>query len=148
MPVPSTTQTQMKSHLGRVPALDANGFIDNISFKRNVISKVTDYTVLATDSGSLITSYGATADIEFTLPALADGLEFTFINCADIEMKISSAAGNDIVTFNDAAASSITFTTASKQLGAAITLVSDGTVWYSLMHAPNAGSLPTAAAIA
>lgn len=148
MPTPSTQQTQMDTFLGKAPALDGNLIIDDIAYKRNVVAKTADYTVDAKESGTLFTTEGATADVEFTLPALADGLEFIFFNAEDIELKVSSAADNTIVATGDAAAGSVTFTTATTQIGAGVTMICDGAKWMCLMHAGNSGSLPSAAAVA
>ena len=147
MPNQSTIQTQMDLFLGKAPNVDANGVIDNISYKRNVVAKVADYTAKASESGTLFTSEGATADIEFTLPALADGLEFIFFNAEDIEMVVSSAADNTMVASGDAAAGHITFTTATVQIGCGVTVICDGSKWMCLMHIGNSGSLPAPVAV-
>lgn len=131
MPTESTEQTHMKRFMGKAPNVDGNGLIDNIAFKRYIVNKTADYTVQAKESGALFTNYGITSDIEFTLPAHADGLEFEFVNCADVELKVSSADGDDIVTFNDLAADSIAYTDASKQIGGGMKLTSNGTVWIA-----------------
>lgn len=148
MPTLSTAQTQMDTMLGKYPCLDANGVIDNISYKRNVVAKTAAYTVLASQSGTLFTNYGATASVTFTLPAMADGLEFWFFAAADVALVVASGTADKIVTSNDAAADSVAFQTSSEILGNAMVFISDGTLWYCLMLATNAGSLPYSATIA
>lgn len=128
MPTPSTEQTQMSTFMGRAPSLDANGQIDNIAFKVNVISKAANYTVKATESGSI---FIATAAVVFTLPAPADGLTYTFINAADANMQISANADDKMITFNDVDADYIIFSTAGNKIGAMALVVSDGTMWYA-----------------
>lgn len=94
------------------------------------LNKATDYTVTAADSGTLFT---ASAAVNFTLPTIAAGLSFSFLNLADSNMAITSAAGNDIVTDGDAAASSITFSTSSHKIGGWVDIIANaaGTKWYA-----------------
>ena len=128
MPTPSTEQTQMATFMGRAPALDANGQIDNIAFKVNVITKGASYTVKASESGSV---FIASAVATFTLPAPADGLYYIFINATDANMTIAANADDKMITFNDVDADSIAFSTTSEKAGAMALVVSDGTMWYA-----------------
>lgn len=128
MPTPSTEQTQMSTFMGRAPALDANGQIDNIAFKVNVITKGASYTVKASESGSV---FIASAVATFTLPAPADGLYYIFINATDANMTIAANADDKMITFNDVDADSIAFSTTSEKAGAMALVVSDGTMWYA-----------------
>jgi len=116
---------------GRAPAVDGDGMIDALAMKRNVVAKTASYTVKASESGTLFTTLGATGAITFTLPAVADGLEFTFVNAVDQNMVIAGAANDLIVTFNNATADSISFATASEKIGGAARVTSDGTYWYA-----------------
>lgn len=100
---------------GRIWFDDANE--NHVGFQR-VVEKATDYTVLATDHGTLFLA--TTADANFTLPTIAPGLQFEFLRTDEFELAITSAAGNDIIAFNDATASSLTFTTATSQIGARV----------------------------
>ena len=142
-----TKQIQMNRHLGMAPSLDADGIIDNISYKRNVVAKLVDYTVKAEETGTLFTTIGATADVNFTLPTAADGLEFWFINSVDVELMVTSAPADKMIVFNDAAADTIAFTDASKQIGSGVVCISDGTYWHVFTVAANAGSMPAPATI-
>ncbi len=101
------------------------------------VAKTTDYTCLESDSGTNFTTTGASAAVEFTLPAVSlTGWHATFWNTASTEreMKVSSAAGNDIIAANDKAASNVTFTTAGEQIGQSMWMVSNGTVWLCFMR--------------
>lgn len=77
----------------------------------------TALTVVAADNGrEFIKTAGAA--VTFTLPTIAVGLEFWFTSNQDVNLIIVSAAGNDIVTIGDAAASTITHSTAGDLIGA------------------------------
>lgn len=88
-----------------------------LTHPRGVWRKSADYTVVAADTGRLFIST-ASGDIEFTLPAIAVGLSFEFLQTVDQEMLITSPEGDNIVTFNNTAADGISFTTGSEQKGA------------------------------
>jgi hypothetical protein len=53
--------------------------------------------------------------VTFTLPTKANGLAFRFAQTADANLVISGS--NDIVHKGDAAASTVTFSTASEKIG-------------------------------
>lgn len=95
---------------------------------RKVVSKAADYTVLTTDSGTLFT---ATAAANFTLPTAVGntGMNFEFFNAADSNMTVTSTPADSMITFNDAAADSVAFSTASEKIGGSIRVTSDGTKW-------------------
>ena len=131
MPLPSTRQSHMDIFHGSAPNVDDNHIIQSIAFKQNVVAKTADYTLLASDSGTVFTTGGATTQVEFTLPAVAnsDGLVYWFINAKDSEMKLSAPTGT-LCGFNDIAANSLAYTTASNQAGCGFMAVCDGTKWY------------------
>ena len=79
---------------------------------------VTDKTVLAAESGTLFIC--TTADCTATLPTIAAGLIYEFVMCADFELVVVSAAGDDLIVGHDLSADSITFTTAGQQIGARV----------------------------
>ena len=130
MPTPSTAQTHMKLYNGMAPCVDANGVIDDISYKVYVITKVADYTVLASESGAWFTTSGATADVEFTLPTNADGLIYYFFNGADHELKVTADTADTMMAFNDVAADSVAYTTSNEHVGGAFVCFADGTNWF------------------
>ncbi|MCB2179454.1 hypothetical protein KQH61_05985 [bacterium] len=95
-----------------------------------ISAKTAAYTVKAKDAGKIFTTRGATAAVTFTLPTAADlpsGWSVTFVSAADVGMTVASAEGDNIVTFNDLAADSVAFSTASEIIGGAVTVVWDGT---------------------
>lgn len=79
-------------------------------------SKVTNYTIVAADQGSRFDL--ATADATLTLPAIQAGLEFEVRRLSDHETVVASAEGDNMVVGNDLSADSVTYTTASEQIGA------------------------------
>lgn len=141
MPTSSTAQTQMDRYMGQVPALDSNSVIDNISYKRNVVAKTSDYTVKAWESGTLFTSIGATAAVTFTLPANADGLEFWFMSAAATKITVTADAVNTMVTFNNAAADSVEFAASNEIIGSGFVAIADGDWWHVFTLASNGGSI-------
>lgn len=144
MPSATTIQSHMDTFNGLAPGLDTNHIIDNLAFMLNVVAKTTDYTITAAESGTFFSSEGATADIEFTLPAVSglDGFVCWVYNAEDIECLVTAPA-DSLVAFNNAAADGTSFTTASNQAGAGWMFVCDGTLWYSCPMRGDAGATVT-----
>lgn len=86
------------------------------------VVKTADYTVLATDNGTLFTTRGAVGAVNFTLPAIAKGLEYKFFVEADQSLTITSATADTLVVFNDLAADTIAFSTSSEKIGGSFTV--------------------------
>ena len=99
--------------------------------KFNVKRITADYTVLLTDNEKYLVANSG-ADIEFTLPAVADAKDhiFTFLNLQDFEMLITAPA-DTLVALHNAAADGISFTTASNHIGCACQVISDGVKYYA-----------------
>ncbi len=101
------------------------------------VAKTGAYTCVESDSGTNFTTEGAAAEVVFTLPAVSlTGWHATFWNSATPEqnMKVSSAAGNDIIAANDKAASDVSFETTGEKIGQSMWMVSNGTVWLCFMR--------------
>jgi len=111
--------------------MDSDGHIDDIVYKRRVVAKTADYTVLAAESGTFFTTEGATAAVNFTLPAFADGLEFEFYNAEDVNLTVTSGTADLMVASNDVAADSVAFSTTSLKAGGSFKVVSDGVKWFA-----------------
>jgi hypothetical protein len=79
---------------------------------RGIYRKSGNYTVVAADNGLL---FLATAAATFTLPAKQNGLAFRFVQTFDGNLVIQGSS--DIVHKNNAAASSVTFSTAGEKIG-------------------------------
>lgn len=109
----------------------------------NIVAKTADYTVSAYESGTMFTTRGAAGNVNFTLPATASkGLWYVFYNVADHDLKVTSGTADTVVTFNDAAADSVAYSTMNEQIGGAFLVVGDGTGW--LVFPYNAGLGATA----
>jgi hypothetical protein len=100
--------------------------------------KTANYTVTAADNGTHFTTLGAGGAVQFTLPTVAAGLRYRFTNCVDQNMTVAGAAGT-LITFNNAAATSVAFSTASNKIGGSFEVVSDsaGAKWLVLPHGAN-----------
>lgn len=90
------------------------------------------YTLTSADNGALLVTGDATAAQTVVLPTRAAGLTFEFLNVVNQDLTINSAAGDDIVALNDAAADSLAFSTASQKIGAHVRLTCNAaaTKWY------------------
>ena len=104
-------------------------------YQRKITAKTAAYTVTAEESGTIFTNRGATVAITFTLPAVTGlpiGVHYSFIGISATGFTVASNGSLDnIVTLNDAAADSITATSASKIIGAAVDVIWDGTSWLA-----------------
>lgn len=110
------------------PGLDARGMASPFAWMPRIAAKVADYTCLATESGTLFTNVAATKAITFTLPAIALGpWQFWFAVGADQSITVASGTVDTMITFNDAAADSVAFSTSSEKLGGVIWAFCDGT---------------------
>ena len=90
-----------------------------------------NYVVTQEESGTHFDNVGAGAVVVFTLPALADGLEFWF-HAAVLaqDLVVSSPGANTMVVFNDIAATQIAFNTTNEKAGGVFHVVCDGSLWH------------------
>ena len=95
-------------------------------------------TLTEADRDKLITNEGATGSVTFNLPAGTPkkDLAYYFYVMADQEVVVQTVAGDQIMTFNNAAADSVSITTASQHIGACLAFIGDGTQWktYNLSN--------------
>lgn len=96
-------------------------------------AKTANYQIVsATDpSGTVFTNRGAVGAVTFTLPVAAPalaGVYYDFYGVAGQNTSVASAAGA-VVTFNNAAATSVTASTAGAKIGARMRATCDGTSW-------------------
>ena len=99
---------------------------------KNYQAKTANYTVVDQDNGTFFTTLGASGAVTFTLPAVASakGQRYLFYNAVDQNMTVQSAAANGLITFNNAAASSVAFSTAGNKIGAAVEVIGiSGSKW-------------------
>jgi hypothetical protein len=96
-------------------------------------AKTADYTCTVNDSGTIFHTTGATAAVNFTLPAIGDGpFHFTFIAGADVDLTVTAETADTMVTYNDLAADSIAFSTSSEKIGGAVDVFCDGVTLFAL----------------
>lgn len=125
-----TPQTFMDTFMGNTPMLNSDGQIEDIAYTVETNAKTAAYTVLPTDSGKVFTTTGASGAVTFTLPAVTNaGCKFHFVNTVNQTLTVASAEGDNMVTDGDAAADSLAASTTDHKIGAALTVVSDGTKW-------------------
>jgi hypothetical protein len=79
---------------------------------RGVYRKSANYAVQQSDTGLL---FLATAAVVFTLPTKQNGLAFRFVQTADAQLQISGAGA--LLHKGNAAATTVTFNTASERIG-------------------------------
>ena len=113
---------------------------------KDVVAKTANYTVTTADVDTLFTNRGAAGAVTFTLPANArKGLRFGFFIVADQNVTVTAGTADTMVVFNDNAADSIAFSTASEKVGAMIEVIGDGTGWLTLVHLGSETQTPTIA---
>lgn len=81
------------------------------------IVKTAAYTVTQGDNNTLFVLNGGGA-VTFTLPVPVPGLRYGFVNMANQNMIITCAATGQLIAFNNAAAQTVTFSTAGNLIGA------------------------------
>jgi len=102
---------------------------------RTVEAKTASYACVPGDLGKILTNRGAGGAITITLPpvtspTLPHGWWVDVFAVAGQNLTVASAGSNDnIVTFNDAAADSVSFETASEIIGGSARFIWDGTGW-------------------
>lgn len=115
---------------------DPAGYLAGVTSR--TILKTATGDIAATENGATFVVVGAGA-VTLTLPALATGLSYKFVNAAGQNLVIASNGSSDnIVTINDLSADSITFSTANQLIGASCDIYSDyvnGTLkWISTVQ--------------
>lgn len=96
-----------------------------------ITAKTANYSLTESDFNRVFTTRGAGGAVTFTLPAVAakyKGKWVRFVNVADQDMIVAGTA-TQVVTTNNAAATSVAASTTAKQIGAVIDAYCDGTSW-------------------
>jgi hypothetical protein len=99
---------------------------------KHQLSKTTAYTLVAADTGTLFDNTGAGASVTFTLPAVTTlGFVAGFRVITGQNVLVTSAEGTNIITYNNASASTIAFQTASHLIGGGLRFYTNpaGTKW-------------------
>lgn len=113
---------------------------------RQTLAKTADYAVVGgTDNDTHFTTTGAAGAVNFTLPAVAKGNRFRFTNTVGQNMTITAPAGK-LVALNNAAATSVAFSTAGQLIGGSMEIVADetGTKWLALNQSAGANTVTVA----
>jgi hypothetical protein len=92
-----------------------------------IVAKTAHYTVTAADSGTVFTNTGAEAQVNFTLPAVSEGLCYEFIATANFPILVKTATADTLITFNDVEADSISIGTENEIIGGVLVAICDGT---------------------
>ena len=103
-------------------------------YQQLIKAKTAAYTVTVEESGVLFTNRGATAAVNFTLPLNSTcpiGTWFEFYGVSATGFTITSNPSDTLVVKNDATADTITTTTTSLIIGAAVKVVWDGVGWLT-----------------
>lgn len=95
---------------------DPCGYLAGVNYRTNVQTG-TAYTVLPTDNGTFFSNEGAGGNINYTLPAIQKGLQFSFYAEAAGTVTVTAGTANTLVTYNNAAASSVALSTSAKIVG-------------------------------
>lgn len=100
----------------------------NFGSKQKITAKTSNYPVTLGESGTLFTTEGGGA-VVFTLPTATDGVWYEFFAAEDQTMTVQ--AGSAImVLFNNVAATSLAWSTASEKAGQGCRVWSDGLKWF------------------
>jgi hypothetical protein len=119
---------------GNKPGLNAYGQIADMAWTPKIAALTgTAQTLKASQSGTIFHNVGLTASITVTLPAIADGpYYFKIIQGAGYSIVVTSVVADTIITFNDAAADSVTFSSSSEIIGGHYEVICDGTSLFVL----------------
>ena len=134
MPTLTALQTQMDIHMGKTPALDVYKQIDDIAYTMRVVAKAADYTVKASESGTVFIQ--TVGDVDFTLPTREAGLIYWFLGSSNHEVRVTSDVTQKMTTFNDAAAAYVEFTTTGEQIGCGFMVFCDDGLFWDVCPIP------------
>ena len=115
-----------------------------------VEAKTANYTLSPSDFGKIFTNRGASAAVTFTLPDPAPqyaGAWVRFMVEADQNVTIRAVSASKLVVFNNAAATSIAFSTAGERIGGGCLAVcnDNGTKWLIFVNLGTETQTPTIA---
>ncbi len=115
---------------------DPLGYLAGVA--QRTITKTETGDITAAENGATFHVVGSGA-VTLTLPAIATGLRYRFINAADQNLVVASNGSSDnIVTINDLSADSVTFSTSSQKIGATLDIWTDyvnGTLrWLTIVQ--------------
>jgi hypothetical protein len=107
----------------------------------DIVAKTADYTITEADNNTLFTNRGAAGAVVLTLPVTAKkGLRYGLHVVAGQNLKFTSGTADTMISFNDAAADSVGFETASELIGGHLEVIGDGTSWIVVASAFGLGA--------
>jgi len=116
-----------------------NNWIGNITngFQRAVHNYTSSDTLTISQSGSMVTNFGATGSVTLTLPdltagsAVNDGIEFTCLRCAGFDLVLAAGSGDQI--FDSAGSPDSTMTLTAYF---AVKIISRSNSWFCITDGP------------
>lgn len=118
--------------------LDDNYTADEFAGWSTTHDSTADATITTAMNNTLFTTLGAAGAVNFTLPAPQKGLRYGFFNAVDQNMTVTAAAAGQLITFNNAAAASVAFSTAGNKIGGRIEVVGiSATKWAVIPSGAN-----------
>lgn len=111
--------------------------------RRKIVAKTASYYMKPEDEGVLFTNSGAGGAITLTLPPRADipdGWACQVFTVAGQNVTVAADVADTLVTFNDAAADSVTFSTAGDLIGNGAEFVYSATdeLWFCFLYVEGA----------
>lgn len=96
-----------------------------------VSAKTASYPLVDADDKKVFTNRGAGGSVTFTLPVASgrQGMRVTFMVLANQTIIVAGTAG-EVVTKNNAAATSVALQTTNEKIGGVIEAFCDGTSWF------------------
>ena len=116
---------------------------------REIVNKLADYTVTAGDMYGLLTNRGA-ATMTWTLPdpsAALTGVWVETFNIGANGVTLRAVSASKLTVFNNAAATSIAWSTAGNIIGSGCTATCDGTTWLIHLNPGTTSAAQTAAQV-
>ncbi len=109
-------------------------------------TKTASYAIQPADNLSHFDNIGATGAVTFTLPPIANGYYFGFRCVANFNLLVTSTEGANIVAFNNASASTISYQTGSSLVGGGFEVFSNpaGTKWFVVDYSAGANTVTVA----
>lgn len=95
-------------------------------------TKTASFTVTAADSGKIFLVHGATANVVVTLPPVGTVFQCEVVNLSDVNLTVQSVVADTLATYNDLAADSVAFSTASEKIGGSVWCFGDGNIVAAL----------------
>lgn len=101
-------------------------------YRRTVEAHTSDYTILESDSGKILTTEGAGGAVVFTLPTPStdiQGMWVDIVQCADQNMRVTCETSDKIISQGNLLYDYIENTQAGLKIGAHCECVCTGTKW-------------------